>query len=401
MKQRNRYILIFLAIILVTTLVEYNQDEPVDWTPGFSATHTKPYGLYALYRLLPSLFPSQTVEDVHISASEQFEQHFDDSGITYMLINDAVPLNAYDCNALVYFAQHGNTVFMASENFPDTLMQLLNIKNESYYNLPFYYLHDTVLHFNFCKSLRTSDSGYTIRNDYYTVVSYLDSFSNTRRRIATDAGGQAIAAEIQMGSGKIILCTLPYAFTNYYALKPDNAGFIVRIMQCLPQQKIWWDEYYKSNKEEVTPMRYVLREKGLRWAYYIAVSGLILFVIFMGRRRQRIIPENDPMRNTTLEFAETVGQVYFEKADHLNLAQKKIRYFFEYLRSRYFINASLEWKQNPAVFYTHLAGKTGKPEEEIKQLFRYIEFIEKTIEVSEQQLVALETMIEKFKTSKK
>ncbi len=190
---------------------------------------------------------------------------------------------------------------------------------------------------------------------------------------------------------------MPYAFSNYAMIKPGNADFAAIALARMPVQTTWWDEYYKSGKNKYSPLHVILSKKGLRWAYYLSISGLFLFVIFMGKRRQRIIPVQDPMKNTSLEFAETVGQVYFSKKDHQNLARKQIKYFYDFIRTKYHMNVSVEWNRSEKEFLDHLSNRTGIPVEELQELFRTINYIESSDSINTQELLELNKRIDKFK----
>ena len=81
--------------------------------------------------------------------------------------------------------------------------------------------------------------------------------------------------------------------------------------------------------------RYIFTQPALTWAYYLVLIGLLFYALFAGKRTQRVIPVVEPPRNTSLEFAQTVGRLYFQQGDHDNLARKKIQYFLAGLRERY------------------------------------------------------------------
>src|SRR5579871_5141807 len=76
----------------------------------------------------------------------------------------------------------------------------------------------------------------------------------------------------------------------------------------------------------------------LKWAYRIALITVIIFVFFEIKRRQRIIPVIEPLRNSTLDFVRTVGGVYFHQHNNKNIAEKKIQYFFEFIRSHFYLS---------------------------------------------------------------
>jgi hypothetical protein len=394
MKSATKFLIAFGIIFILLFLVEYNQDEPVDWSPGFSKSQKKPFGTFLLYNLLPDIFKDQNIETVNFSITEQLQDHDTATHINYIFLDENIDLNEFECNALLHFVSRGNTVFIGSNGFPDTLMHSVALKLMSRYDDTLYARNAQVYHFNFCDQVKTSDTGYTLRNElmYY----YFDSVESTRHWLAGDKF-HCITTEIDYGKGKFILSTIPYAFTNYSLVNRGNAEFAATALARLPLQTVWWDEHYKVGKNKFSPLHVILSRKGLRWAYYIGISGLILFIVFMGKRRQRIIPLQDPMKNASLEFAETVGRLYYEKSDHLDLARKQVRYFYEYIRTKYQLNVALEWKENPEAFLAHLSQRSGKPLKEVQELFGFISNIEHYGLMNTTGLLKLNRMIEAFK----
>ncbi len=399
MKSSTKFLLAFGIIFMLLFIVEYNQDEPVDWSPGFGKTEKKPFGDYLLFELLPEIFGKQKIETVNLNIIDQLdEEYLNKTKVNYIFINNEVLFNEYESNELLNFVSRGNNAFIASGTFSDTLLSTLGLKQRSFYDENYLYsYYDTLFHFNFCNQIKSIDSGYTIFKDYTTVNNYFDSIQDNKKMLAADTSHHCILTEVNYGSGKIILCSIPYTFTNYYLLKPGTLDFVLKTLTRLPAEKVWWDEHYKSGKNKDTPFRYILEKKSLKWAYYLGLAGICLFVVFMGKRRQRIIPIQDPMKNTSLEFAETVGQVYYEKGDHLNLALKKIKYFYEFIRSKYYLNVNQELKHSRTEFLENLANKSGKSLDDVKNLFDYINYVENTMIISEKELIYLNTLIEKFK----
>ena len=82
-----------------------------------------------------------------------------------------------------------------------------------------------------------------------------------------------------------------------------------------------------------------------------------LTVFVYARRRQRAIPELEPVKNTSKEFAETIGRLYFFKGDHTDLAKKMCLYFKDELRQRLYLRRSV-WDDETI---EHVAGRTGIP----------------------------------------
>jgi hypothetical protein len=402
MKSSVKFFLGLLIIFVVLFLVEYSQDEPVDWSPGFGKTEKKPYGSYLLYEMLPDIYGADKIETIKYNIIDHLNEQsmYSLSDVNYIFINDQVSFDAYESDALLSFVHEGNNVFIASTDFPDTLLSSLALgqkpinKDQYYYGGP-----DSLYRFNFCSNLQSNDTGYYVRKDFRQLGVYLDSIGGDKKMLAADTAHHCLLAEVTYGSGKIILCSVPFTFTNYYMLDPATLDFVVRALSRLPQGRVWWDEHYKNGVYAESPLRFIVGKKSLKWAYYIGIGGLLLFVIFMGKRKQRVIPQLDPMKNASLEFAETVGQVYYEKSDHADLARKMVKYFYEYLRARYNVNAHQEQARNREEFLKNLSARSGKPEAEIQALFKLIGYVERTHALEEAQLIRLNTLIRNFKHS--
>ena len=63
-----------------------------------------------------------------------------------------------------------------------------------------------------------------------------------------------------------------------------------------------------------------------------------MFVIFNIRRTQRIIKIIPKPINSTVDFARTIGNLYFQKGSIRDIMDKKIIYLLERIRSEYHLN---------------------------------------------------------------
>ena len=166
----------------------------------------------------------------------------------------------------------------------------------------------------------------------------------------------------------LLFNTTPQAFSNYYLLK-NNKDYAAGVLSYLDDHNLYYDNYKKSGRVVIdSPMRFVLNQEALKWAYYLSVVGTLIFVLFRAKREQRIIPVITPLENSSVEFARTVGALYYQNKDYGNLVAKKIQFFLADLRQRYFLDTtSLNEKT-----ITHLAAKSGKSIEECKKLVNLI-----------------------------
>ncbi|MGN6533049.1 MAG: hypothetical protein ACTHK0_15010, partial [Ginsengibacter sp.] len=197
--------------------------------------------------------------------------------------------------------------------------------------------------------------------------------------------------------------------SNYFLLTNDNYKYFESVTAYLrfSPQYVYWDEYYKyyssprnrnnsDNDDHFSSLKVIKQNPPLFWAFYITVAGILLYILFNIKRKQRIIPTIKPNTNSTVVFSETVGRLYLQQKNNLNIAEKMITYFYEYLRKKYFINTAVINKE----FITSVSGKSGVSRIETEQLFELIMKIQEHENVSDEELMELNLKIENFKKQK-
>jgi len=115
-------------------------------------------------------------------------------------------------------------------------------------------------------------------------------------------------------------------------------------------------------------------------------------MVFEAKRKQRVIPILPPLPNTSLEFVTTIGNLYYRNGNHKDIADKKIAFLLEQIRTRY----KLRTNELDEAFFEALSSKSGKDIGEIRRLFRTIGFIQSMRLISPGQLMDLNEKIECF-----
>jgi hypothetical protein len=110
------------------------------------------------------------------------------------------------------------------------------------------------------------------------------------------------------------------------------------------------------------------------------------------KRKQRIIPVITPLTNTTLEFVGTIGNLYYQSAEHKNIAEKKIHFLMDQIRTKYWLNTNT--LDEP--FIVSLTRKSGKQEEDVRALVKAIGSIQSKDKISSAELIDFNGKIEKF-----
>ena len=396
MKKDLKYYGILLLALLLFIFYELNKPKELSWQVTLSKRDKNPYGTYVLNDLLPQIIKQEEI--IH-SNKTLFELAEEGNAESLLILCQTFAPDKADFNALFEMLDAGANVFVASSAFGGKFRDTLNLQvsniilNDSLANLGMTYLKaledSTPVHF---VNPHLGGSKYYYKKR--TVTQYFSSIDTLQTRVvAKNKNGNPVLITTDWGKGKIILSTLPLCFTNYYMLWGRNHEFASSALSYLPEDNLIWTEYYQLGRQESgSPLRFVLSNESLRWTYYITLLTLLVFVFFEMKRRQRIIPIIKPPENTTLEFAETVGNLYYNHGDHLNLARKKILFFKEQIRTRYYVQTNVLDDD----FYRELSNKTGQDPETVKSLFQYITEIESRGRISEAELFDLSKKLDEF-----
>jgi len=126
--------------------------------------------------------------------------------------------------------------------------------------------------------------------------------------------------------------------------------------------------------------------------WLLFVYGMLLYLLFNAKRHQRIVPVVKPLKNTTVEFVQTIGNLYFQEGSTSNILGKKIIYFLDRVRHRYYLDTS-KLDDN---FALKLQSKSGKDKELIDDILTSIRDFQKLRTAIPTDLIKLNNLIEEF-----
>ena len=185
------------------------------------------------------------------------------------------------------------------------------------------------------------------------------------------------AVSVPYGKGEVIFVSSPLLFTNYGMLEGNTSVYIFRLMSYLADLPVYRTEAYVKTDAmlvaEQSPFREFIKRPPLRWALYLALLGVVLFMIFTARRRQRVIPIISKPANRSLEFIQLIGTLYYQRKDHVDLVRKKFKLFAEELRKTAGVDISDVNTDDRE--YLLLAEKTGMNSDRLKKVIRQIRLV--------------------------
>lgn len=398
MLKKHKHIVFLIVTFLLLVAVEYFAPKEIDWTPTFRKNDKIPYGCYIMYDILPQIFPTNKVE-INERTLYQLSKHDTLYQVNLLFINSSFNPNDIDTKILLDKVKDGSCAFVAANMISPTITDTLNLSINMEWFQKNWLKNDTSA-INFVNPYLQRDSGYAYNKEMYQY--YFASFDTSRTTIlGTNGKGDVNFIRMRWGKGNLFFHSLPLAFTNYNLLKKNNIEYISKTLSYLPNQDIIWDEFHKpkQTKTPSTPIRYILSSPPLKTAYIVLMVALVLYILFEGKRRQRIIPVVKPPKNTSIEFTETVGRLYLHSQNHLDIIRKRLNYLLEHIRTKYYIDLSHNELLNSTISAKTIKlihQKTGIPIVTINEIFGIYRKIAYRKSLSDQELMVFNKMIEDF-----
>lgn len=448
---KNIKTLIFFLVLVLALIIfaDSNKKKPINWSPTYGINDKIPFGLKVFNDEVNGLFKSQNLEkfsetpyeffhdtnsyesdsiyyeenippvvdtisyenpsdtiasqvidtlsiDTNSNATTVDTTYYEDQTVienvevksskkgTIFSISDFYKFDERSTEELLNFVEEGNTVFISSTTLPDILKDSLKF--------------EVMLRNNIETKLKSTlvNSKINFELDKGASDYYFSKFDKKTTTILGNIHDEKYTLpnyiEVKYGEGKFLLHLQPIAFTNYYLLK-NNYKYIESVCSHIDSEKIYWSvEGNEESSISESPLRFIFSQPALKWAWYLGLFGIIIFMFFNAKRRQRVIPISEPVKNTTVEFAKTIGNLYFIEKNHKDIAEKKIVYFLEKIRKEYYIETTVL----DETFMNRLHQKTSKDKADIVKAINKINYIKNSSSLTEKDLVELNTLIEKL-----
>lgn len=421
-----------LVLFVLFCLLQVNLPKKFVWSPTFSHVDKQPLGCFVFDSVLTQSLPN----GYHVTKKTffQLDQEHAKEKISVLMVVDQQNLKQLDVKYLCNIARRGGKVMVvASGSFDDgrnadtvvvdELERTFKVKIEDgmYFSLRGILsglkahdndMYDTIYWNNretmyaaqsyrmfynmvggtlFVDSVpkvkrlayTLSTAGYDYKHDSLYVGDFtrFDTIVDEKERIEridTFAIKKVpTAVSVPYGKGEVIFVSSPLLFTNYGMLEGNTSVYIFRLMSYLADLPVYRTEAYVKTDAmlvaEQSPFREFIKRPPLRWALYLALLGVVLFMIFTARRRQRVIPIMSKPANRSLEFIQLIGTLYYQRKDHVDLVRKKFKLFAEELRKTAGVDISDVNTDDRE--YLLLAEKTGMNSDRLKKVIRQIRLV--------------------------
>ncbi|GAB5407998.1 MAG: hypothetical protein BalsKO_03630 [Balneolaceae bacterium] len=392
-KSERKYIYALILITTIVAIIKIIQPKPINWSESYSATDKIPFGTYILNDLLPEAFPTQ---EILTNSAPIFETELDAETKNWVFINEGFALDEFETEILNENVDLGDIAFISARQISGAFADSLNLTIEN--SFPFIDPQATSLDslvtnsVNFTNTNIQKEGGWNFPRTL--TESYFTSFDTSRTTIlGYNSEDQVNFIKVDFGDGYYLLHTNPFLFTNYYLRDVERYDYAFKALSYLNSETILWDEYYKAGRLSFSsPLQFVISNPNLKWAWFIGLFGMIAYLVFNGRRKQRIIPVIQAPINSSIDFAQTIANLYLNNGTHKEILEKKLLFLFEYIRT----NLNIQTDELNDLTLSGISSRSGIEKEEIDQLFNLIELLRAKEEISEKELKRITERIDRF-----
>ena len=373
------------------------------WYESYDYRGKQPYDLYGLYELLAARPEGLTL----LKDSSDLAQLDSVTGTNYLFLGYSPFYQEQAVTGLLDYVERGNTVFLAANEIPEDLAYHLfgddcyygEFEDYGYYGnerFPAVELDSAVAY-----RYPAGDSFALVLMRYSRPATFPLRTVNDRLLCDETLDNQVLGAldtnginflRLGWGKGNFYFHSNPIYFTNWFLIDSLEYRYPEAMLSVLGEGPVYWDEYHRRFRRDPTgnnpqtvqrdytggrnllsgnpTLRYIQERRELAFAWYTLLAGVFLFVIFRGRRRQRIIPIIPRRENSSKRFIDTISRLVHQKGNHAHLAQRELASLRFHLNHR----RGVRWTEGQPP-PNDLVERTGLPQEVVNRALAQIRVV--------------------------
>jgi len=217
--------------------------------------------------------------------------------------------------------------------------------------------------------------------------------------------------QINNSKGKLFLHFNPIAFSNYSLTDSSRFRYAQGVFSSFKFSSIIWDEqnkhyedyehYDREYSAPESPLSFILSKRGLKWAWFGLLATTLLYLIFGAKRNQRTIPVEHSLKNTSLQFANTLSELYIQEKDHRKIAMLKWKLFLNHIRNSYGLDTQINNEDEKSKLIKKVSQKSGISIEKVNDLFESYRQITIIFKVQDEDLISFHQKLELFYSESK
>lgn len=339
------YAIIFIIIMVILALLEVNKKEVTDWRKNFDVNQKSPFGLFVFNKEIKDLLKNNLTKiDV-----APYDYYTEKNKKPHNILIVESEMDPESWNKILDEVSKGSDAMIIVNRLPKNISDTIG-----FYGSKISYEEQNVL--------KLTDKKY--QNDFIK----LDKFPSGRgfsyikpnvqvlgKTVEENNNDQANFIKAPFGKGNVYVHCEPLFLTNYYLLQSGNVKYAQSVFSYLNDRETLW--FVESNtKESRSLLRFILSNPALKYAWWVFLGGIILFIFFNVKRKQRIVPIIEPLKNTSADFVKSIGNLYLQEGDFHDMMAKKAQYFLNKVR----LDLLIDTQNLDEEFAKKLQLKTGK-----------------------------------------
>ncbi len=379
-------IIIFIIFLLIFTTEK--RSDKISWYPTYAVNHKIPFGTYVFFHEAQNIF-----NDKLISTNQSpyiLLNHSTDTTGVYVLYNSNLNFAKTNISSLLNWVKKGNKLFLFANTFNQKLSDTLGFTTERFFANNF---TDSISVY-----LKNNNNSFSIKQKFFPyIIKTKDSLNPDIEKLGffDDKHKYANFIKIKFGKGNIYIHSFPVVLTNYFILNEDNFKYDEFLLNLINTPgNIYWDTHYQNGSGKQGLFRILMEHPAFLWAYRLMFAGIIIFIIFQAKRRQRPIPVEKPFTNETLSFTKTIAEMYLENKAHDEMSDLQIRLFYDWLRAKtqIIVNEPVDEET-----IQKIAQKTKTSPKDVQAVFEMINYLRNVQIIRAKDVLKLEKLIEKIK----
>lgn len=380
-KTLKLYGALFIVLLALWVVFQVNKTEVTNWSKNFNIREKTPFGLYIFDQEAPNLLGNKLVT-VNQNPFDYYREQTKKPVHNILVVQNKINKSSWE--KILEQVEKGSDAMVISQSLPQTVSEKIEIMLATYGV------------YSEKNGIKLTDK--KLSNSYLILdkfpsessISYINPKFEILGKTVTDSKKEKVNfVKAKYGKGNIYIHSEPLFLTNYYLLKKGGNKYAEGVFSYLKDQEtVWFVDSVQI--KSTSPMRVILASPALRYAWWLFLAGILLFMIFNAKRKQRIVPIIEPLKNSSVDFVKSIGNLYLQEGDFHDMMAKKAQYFLYKVRLDYL----LDTKNLDEDFEKKLVVKTQKSPETIKEILNLIKKAQDPYSnVIKEDLVRMNTLI--------
>ena len=402
----RKSILYIISFVIINLMFSCSQEKKTDWRVTFDKNSKDPYGCYIAYHLLKDIFPETKIESgrnifKEINSSLDKPQLASSIGRMSIVVCKRFEADSLELDKMLRYIKKGNTILIFAENYSKNIFSYFHAESNTVYSsIKSFSIgqEDTIenqktfIFFNHRK-YQYLYSGLPVQYDFTIDSTYDEEIYYLTYSNSIDTPSSLISSDEE---GTFMICRNPITMTNHFLLQNNNRNYFEYLMSFFSSyhSHLTWYSTLERNARDETEVdwSWLINFPPLFYAFLMLATLFLFYTLFEGKRRQRSIPILPSNTNSSLEFTETVGLLYFNKKDNRNLSEKMITHYLENIRTKH----NLKTNEMDQDFVIRLAQRTNHSFEETNAFMAYLQYIRDSATITDIDIQHLYHQLQKF-----